>query len=173
MAYRHLPTGSSYSLLDFRFAGMGPDNRWNEPGERTLYLAGDRGILLAEWGRHFDVDRTAALQPELAERTVYRLMLRIEHVLDLRAPETWQALSLDEAPTCFLDRAVARATARYLRRTTTAQALLVPSVAMLDQAHRWNLVVFLDKLPEDPARFITAWHVEGSLQWGAGDSSRA
>jgi hypothetical protein len=35
------------------------------------------------------------------------------------------------------------------------QALLVPSVAFLDDQARWNLVLFLEKLPPDPSRFIS------------------
>ena len=52
-AYRHIPKTSPFDVLDFRFAGLGADNRWNTPGQPTLYLAGDEGVLIAEWGRHF------------------------------------------------------------------------------------------------------------------------
>jgi hypothetical protein len=43
-----------------------------------------------------------------------------------------------------------------LRRTTSAEGLLVPSVAFLDDASRWNLVLFLEKLAQDLPRFMTA-----------------
>jgi len=39
-------------------------------------------------------------------------------------------------------------TARFLRLTTSAEGLLVPSVAFLDDPSRWNLVLFLDKLAD-------------------------
>lgn len=32
----------------------------------------------------------------------------------------------------------------------------MPSVAFLDDASRWNLVLFLEKLPQDLQRFMTA-----------------
>ena len=48
-ALRHIPAGSPYDVLDFRFAGRGTDNRWNQSDSPTLYLAGDEGVLIAEW----------------------------------------------------------------------------------------------------------------------------
>ena len=132
VAYRHIPTGARYDVLDFRYAGRGADNRWNEAGEPTLYLAGDVGVAIAEFGRHFAVDNVPALAPAAVTRTVYRLELTIDRLLDLRAPQLWHALSLQDAPFCFVERGVARATARFLRRTTRTQGLLAPSVAFLD-----------------------------------------
>jgi hypothetical protein len=55
----------------------------------------------------------------------------------------------------FLDSEVARATATFIRRTTSVEALLAPSVAFLDDATCWNLVLFLEKLPGDPNEFVT------------------
>lgn len=165
-AFRHLPTGARYSVLDFRYAGRGADNRWNEPGEPTLYLAGDPGVAIAEFARHFTVNRTPDLGRETVERTVYRLSLGVERLLDLRDPDVWAALSLTDAPHCFLDLALARATARFIRYTTGAQGLLAPSAAFLDQLDRWCLVLFLDKLPADPDDFITSVVVAGPLRWG-------
>ena len=49
-ALRHIPAGSPFDVLDFRYAGRAADNRWNEPGYPTLYLAGDEGVVIAEWG---------------------------------------------------------------------------------------------------------------------------
>jgi hypothetical protein len=40
-AIRHIPAGSRFDVLDTRFAGLAADNRWNEAGEPTFYLAGD------------------------------------------------------------------------------------------------------------------------------------
>jgi hypothetical protein len=48
-----------------------------------------------------------------------------------------------------LGRGVARATATFVRRTTSADTLLVPSVAFLDDPAPWNLVLFLEELPPD------------------------
>lgn len=150
----------------FGYAERGADNRWNEPGEPTLYLAGDIGVAIAEFGRHFAVDNVPALAPATVTRSVYRLELVIDRLLDLRDPRAWQALSLANAPFCFADRAIARATARYVRYTTQAQGLLAPSVAFLDQLDRWALVLFLEKLPADPRAFIPVAKEVGPLRWG-------
>ena len=57
--------------------------------------------------------------------------------------------------TAFSTGILCRATAPYLRTATPAQALLVPSVAFLDDLERWVAVLFLDKLPREPGRFLT------------------
>jgi RES domain-containing protein len=164
-AYRHVPAGAGMDVLDFRYAGRGAENRWNEPGHPTLYLAGDEGVLIAEWGRHFAVNRTPALQNAVVERAVFRLTLEIDQLLDLRAPEVCRALSLTDAPACFTDIGVARATAHFIRRTTAARAMLVPSIGMIDRLDRWCLVFFLEKLP-DPTSFITCVTTCGPLRRG-------
>ena len=165
-ALRHIPAGSPLDVLDFRYAGRGADNRWNESGSPTLYLAGDEGVLIAEWGRHFATNRTAQLQQMTVERSTFSLELSIDHVLDLRSEVVCRALSLDNAPYCFADIGVARATANFVRSTTEAQALLVPSLGFLDDLERWCLVVFLEKLPTDPRGFISSVTRRGPLRWG-------
>ncbi|MDQ3542133.1 MAG: RES family NAD+ phosphorylase, partial [Chloroflexota bacterium] len=139
-AYRHIPSGGNRDVLDFRHAGRQPDNRWNASGEPTLYLAGDPGILIAEWGRHFPVVFDDALQPVTVERTVFRLSLRLQRVVDLRSHA---AVKHAVTSPWFLDRDVTRAVARSVRAAGTAQALIVPSIAFLDDLTRWNLVVFI------------------------------
>lgn len=165
VGYRHLPGGAGYDILDFRFAGLAADNRWNVPGEPTLYVAGDIGVAIAEFGRHFETNRTPDLAAQTVQRTVYRLALQVDYLIDVRQAPVWRALSLENAPFCFSDRNVARATARYLRHTTPAQALLVPSMAVLDQLDRWVLVLFLEKLPVDPHQWIRDVAIEGPLRW--------
>jgi RES domain-containing protein len=165
-ALRHIPACSSIDFLDFRYAGRGSDNRWNEPGSPTLYLAGDEGVLIAEWGRHFENKRTAQLQQMTVERSTFSLELSIDSVLDLRSEEVCNSLPLDNAPYCFADIHVARATANFVRRTTEAQALLAPSMGFLDDLERWCLVAFLEKLPPDPRSFISSVTPRGPLRWG-------
>ena len=165
-ALRHIPAGSPFDVLDFRYAGRGADNRWNEPGSPTLYLAGDEGVLIAEWGRHFETNRTAKLQRMTVERRAFSLEISIDHLLDLRSEGVWSALSLDNAPYCFADVEFARATAHFVRGTTEAQALLVPSMGFLDDLERWCLVAFLEKLPPDPRSFISSVTPCGPLRWG-------
>lgn len=164
-ALRHIPAGARYDVLDFRFAGLGADNRWNERGQPTLYLAGDDGVLIAEWGRHFAVNRAPELEKKTVERRVFRLTLSFDAVLDLRQAAVWDELSLENAPFCFLDIKIARATANFIRASTDAQGILVPSIGFLDQLERWCLVLFLEKLP-DPKEFITAVTPKGPLRRG-------
>lgn len=153
--YRHIPDRSPYPVDDFRFAGLGPDNRWNDPGEPTLYIASDAGLALAEFARHLERDYDPGLQGRPTQRRMYRLHLRLGAVLDFCDPNAWAALGgLADPPTCFLDRAVARATARSVRAATPAVAIRVPSVAFLDDLTRWSLVIFLEKLPDDPRKFV-------------------
>jgi RES domain-containing protein len=166
VAWRHIPAGSPFGVLDFRFAGRAAENRWNEPGQPTLYLAGDEGVLIAEWGRHFATQRSAQLRQMTVERSTFSLELSIDHVLDLRREEVCRSLSIENAPYCFVEMEIARATAHFIRRTTEAQALLVPSMGFLDDLERWCLVAFLEKLPSDPRRFISSVTPRGPLRWG-------
>ncbi len=167
-AFRHLPVGAPYGPLDFSRVGRSPTNRWNDPGDPTLYLAGDEGVLAAEWGRYLLEELSGALATAMVERVVYRLEVELAAVLDLRDPAVLASLSIDGAPTCFLDRAVARAAATFVRRTTAAVGLWVPSVALLDRPERGNLVVFVDKLPADPAAFVRTCTAVGPLRWPGG-----
>jgi hypothetical protein len=59
----------------------------------------------------------------------------------------------------------ARTTATLVRATTSANAILVPSIAFLDDLTRWNLVVFLDTLPVDTSTWITRTEYVGPLRW--------
>jgi len=163
--YRHLPVGVRFDVLNFRYAGKGLDNRWNQPGEPTLYLAGDIGVAIAEWARHIEIDRTPELEVATIERIVYRLRLTIDRVLDLRDPLIWAELSLDDAPIRFLDLPTARATAHFVRNTTEAQGMFVSCVPFIDQLERWCLVLFLDKLPAKPSEYISSVITEGPLRW--------
>jgi len=152
-------------LLDFGLVGRATDNRWNTQGEPTLYLAGDPGVVIAKWGRNFGSRRASEVGSSSFIRSVYRLTLRLRHVLDLRDPIVVGALNLSGCPECFLDRQSARTTAHFLRTTTEAQAMLVPSIAFLDDLTRWNLVVFLEKLPTDSASWIHRTEYIGPLRW--------
>ena len=165
-AWRHIPAGAHLDVLDFRYAGRGADNRWNEPGHPTLYLAGDEGVLIAEWGRHFAIYRTPQLQSMTVERIPYTLEVSIGFLLDLRDTDVCDSFSLTDAPLCFANIAVARATAQLVRGTTEAQALLAPPMEFVDDLDRWCLVVFLEKLPSDPRSFISSVTRCGQLRWG-------
>lgn len=154
-----------FDPLDFQYAGRGFENRWNEKSEPTLYLASDDGVLITEWGRHIDAGRGRDVVPSVIERVVYRFDLSLDAVIDLRNPDIATALSLPNAPYCFLDFVTTRAVAGFIRYSTSVQGLIVPPVGMLDKPDRWNLVLFLEKLPE-PAMFIRAVTNVGPLTRG-------
>lgn len=177
MACRHISDGGMYDILDFKYAGRGRNNRWNVFGEPTLYLGSDHRVAIAEVARHFDEDASQSTKrPErigrrATARRIYDLRIQIEYSLDLRDVSLCAALSLENVPYCFLDRAVARATAQFLRQTTPAQAILVPSMALFDQAERCAIVLFLDKLSPEPRTFITAVEPDGVFHFGDRDSA--
>jgi len=162
-AYRHVTDGARYHVLDLRWAGRGLDNRWNEAGEPTLYLAGDPRVVMAEFARHFEYDRAPKVGSGARARHLYSLHVQVDQMLDLRDPNVWADLGLRNASHCFLERPICRATARYLRTATPAQGLLVPSVGLLDDLERWVAVLFLERLPADPHQFLTAVRDEGLI----------
>lgn len=159
--FRHLPVGSSVDVLDTRFAGLSTGNRWNNAGDPTFYIAGDRAVAIGEFARHLQERFPLTAGPAPVERALYRLDVRLRAMLDLRDPLVRAALGQTGDPHQFLDIAYARATANFVRRTTAAEAVLVPSMAFLDDASRWNLVLFLEKLPADLATFIAARYDSG------------
>lgn len=171
-ACRHIADDATYDILDFSYAGRGRNNRWNVYSQPTLYLASDHRVAIAEFARHFGEDVSLPIKrPETVgwrtvSRRIYDLTVRIERMLDLRDPSLCGALALSDAPSCFLDRAITRATAQFLRQTTPAQALLVPSVALLDQPDRYALVLFLEKLHADPRSFVTSVRRDGIFHFG-------
>ncbi|MEN9567901.1 MAG: hypothetical protein RLZZ69_3097 [Cyanobacteriota bacterium] len=168
-AYRHLPDGN-YDVYNFSYTGLAANNRWNIQGEQTLYLAGGVDVAAGEWSRHYgayklatQVRQTAPLQfnrsQQLAAKTkrrkVYQMTVKLNHTLNLCRHLCWQELSLKDAPNCFLDQKIARATAQFIRQTTIVEAIFVPSMAFLDQMDKWVLVVFLEKLSMDkPLEFL-------------------
>lgn len=158
---RHIPADSRYGVLDFRFAGLSGHNRWNDPGTPTLYLASDRAVAIAEFARHLE-ERPDAARRALRPRTLFELDVTVERLLDLRDRQLLGAIGLDDTSQ-FLERELAAATARYLRELAEIEALLVPSVAFLDQPERWNLVLYLDRLGPDMGRFVRSVREVGSI----------
>ena len=90
-AVRHIPklAEQQYDIHDFSYAGRSAENRWNFQGEPTLYLAKEKNVALAEYARHFKVDRSTSLARQIQERIVYRFDVRLERVLNLCQPEVW------------------------------------------------------------------------------------
>jgi RES domain-containing protein len=153
--YRHLPVGSPYGPLDTRFAARSRENRWNLAGEPTFVLAGDQELLVQELRQHIARDRDAALVPHYVPRQIFALELRLRRVFDLTDRSTIEALGIQDAPECFGERAVARATAGFLRHTRDADGLLVPSLIAPDDPAGWDLIVLIDRLTEPLEAAVT------------------
>jgi RES domain-containing protein len=151
--YRHIPGSSPFGPLDSHFAARSHENRWNRAGEPTLYFASDRAVSIGEFARHFERDRAPELAGLVQTRRVFELEVSLSRVFDLTDPSSTAALGITGAPSCFLDRTIARATAGFLRDVIGVEAILTPSIAFLDQPEHRNLVLFLDRL-EVPLRDI-------------------
>ena len=139
--------------MDFSHCGRSLDHRWNRAGERTLYMASDKSVVLAEFSRHFEESRTKSLMDKLSERTVYNYRLKLESTLDLTNVKVVKALSLDPQRS-FLGKDICRSTASFIRTTTPAQAIFVHSIAFLDDSAKWCLVLFMEKLGPDIGKVI-------------------
>jgi RES domain-containing protein len=124
-------------------------NRWSRPGERTIYLASDKAVALAEFARHLEPDA-----PLVAG--LWTVDVRLDCVVDLRAERP------NADPRWLLDRERCRSLAARFR-ARGVEGLIVPSVAFLDQREHWNLVVFADRL-ESLERLIAAPRPLGSLR---------
>lgn len=168
VGYRHIPKDSEYGPIDFRFAGLARDNRWNHAGEPTFYLAGDLGVAIGEYGRHFRVDRPQELAEQTRERSVYAISVVVDALLDLRDERVHEIFSLRDAPHCFLDKGLCRRIAREVRERSSAQALLVPSMAFLDDTQRWVMALFLEKLP---THFVASVEHQGTFTLRPGERS--
>lgn len=118
------------------------NDRWNRPGEPTIYLALDPGVALAEAGRHMnDSEGTNGCQ------LLVKLRIRADRLVDLRDAATRRVLGVDGGPAAFLDRQRARELAGRLRRDPECRGLLTPSMAVIDDPDRGNLVLFAERLP--------------------------
>jgi RES domain-containing protein len=151
-AYRHIPADGGYDIRDLRFAGRRSAGRWHWQGQRTLYLASDASVAIAEFARHLADDRGGRVSP--ARRAVYELGVRLERVVDVRDRRVLRFIGRDDAPECWLDVRIARAVGTFFRDALRVEAILVPSVAHLDANDRFNLVCFLENLPDDPRAFL-------------------
>ena len=132
-------------------------------GEPTLYLAKEKDVVLAEYARHFKVDRTPRLAAQTYRRQVFCFRVELEYVLDLRNPKLWTELYLKDAPDCFKDKTIARATANFIRHTTSTQAIIVSSVVFLDELEQWCLILFLEKL-QLAGKFLPSVEADGFFQ---------
>src|SRR4051812_8639738 len=70
-------------------------NRWSGPGEATIYLAGDPGVALAEFGRHWP--------DKLKTTCIWSVELRLRAAVDLRRTSTRSELGIPEDPAWIRD----------------------------------------------------------------------
>ncbi len=125
-----LPSASPSDLISDK------QNRWNEDGERTIYLSGDIALSLIESGRHPD---------DLKGRSILvRLDVDLPSAIDLRDGAVRDALGLPNGVGWVLDQERTRQVSRELRESGACDGLIVPSAGALDQLDRWNTVVFAD-----------------------------
>ncbi len=150
---RSVPDRPDVDPLDFRYAGVASGNRWNDAGTPAVYFASTWETSLAEYSRNLDASTFG--RGGRSRRAVFRIGVTLDHIVDLTEPRVIADLGLaHQAPTSFLDRNVARATARrVLGSSPTVQGLRVPSMAFLDRPSEWNLVVYLERV--DPSRAFT------------------
>jgi RES domain-containing protein len=116
-------------------------DRWSAPGTRTAYLAGDPLVAIAEYARHAGADDG----PPRDERRLVQLRLEPVRALDLREPAVLAAVGTC-CPTDFTDRGLARRVALAIRSDGICEALVVPSIAFVDQSERFNVVLFLEAI---------------------------
>jgi RES domain-containing protein len=129
-------SGPSGGRLDADALVTTDGNRWSEPGEPTVYLAGDPGVALAEVGRHW----TSAIE----RQTLWRVDLHLSAAMDLRRQEVRAAVGIPPDARWYLDRDRCRQLARRTR-AAGCDGIIVPSVAFLDDVERWNAVIFVDR----------------------------
>lgn len=148
----------------------GGDDRWNRPGEPTLYLALDPGVALAESGRHLAAgpsaaDGRASSTPGQAIEChrLVRLRTVARDLLDLRDPAVMSEVGV-AGPAAFLDRAAARQVAGRLRAGGACRGLVVPSVAFLDDLSRGNLVLFMEHIPGGVDEVVAGWEEAGRIE---------
>lgn len=165
-ATRHIPDGRD--PLDFSYAAVSPYNRWNDQGVPAVYLAAGRDVCAAEYGRHLDASEIGNIPR--AKRAVYEYGVDLRFVLDIRTSDAQAEVGLTPL-TKILNRDDCRAAARIARGLDSRlEALLVPSVAFLDDMTRWSLVVYLDRTTSVEA--FTSVRRVGTLSYTSSSTER-
>jgi RES domain-containing protein len=140
--------------LDVHAIVSSEGNRWNGPGEPTIYLAAHASVAMAELGRH--------LGSSPSQTAIWELRVSLCAVVDLRGAPIVRGQSGPDS-TWILDRTRSRALARAFRERGDCDGLVVPSAAFLDDPDRWNLVVFVERLQRPleevlvPVRSLGVW----------------
>ena len=142
---RHVPTGATHGILDATHAARSRRNRWNEAGTPTFCFASDIAVVVAEFGRHIQAELPDGEQERQA-RDVWKVPISLGRVIDFRDPAASASIGLSKIDDWIGDIDRTQATARYVRQHADVQGLLVPSMGFLDDAARWNIVVYLDRI---------------------------
>jgi RES domain-containing protein len=142
---RHIPAGAGRGVLDATHAGRSRRNRWNEAGTPTFFFASDIAVVVAEFGRHIRAELPAGAAERQA-RDVLSLPITNPRPTHFRDPAAAGSIGLPSVAHWIRDVDRTQATARYLRQHADVQGPLVPSMAFLDDAARWNVVVYLDRI---------------------------
>jgi len=158
---RSIPDRREADPLDFRYAGVAADNRWNARGVPAGYFSATWTACASEYARHLEDSPFGSARRK--DRAVFCVRIRLTYVLDLTDDRVLAELGIaGMAPDLFLDAAQTRAlAARLLKEHPQLQAIRVPSVALLDRPIHWNLVVFLDRI--DVARALQNRGRRGTL----------
>lgn len=162
--FRHIPGTSPFGPLETRFAGRSRENRWSRDGEPSLVFASHRAVLIGEYARHFERGRAPELAESVQTRRVFEIELSLSRVFDLTDPAAVAALGIADSPTCFQDRAAARATAGFLREVIGVEAILTPSLVFPELPEYRNLVLFLDRLQRPLDEIVQQIEAAGSFQ---------
>lgn len=157
-AFCHVPADAPLDLSKLAESD-GDDDRWNAPGQPTIYLALDVAVALAEYARHVTSDDA---------RRLLRFDVRLDGVADLRHRHERADNGHDGPPVELADRAVARRVAASARSDSSCRGLIVPSIAFPDDPSRGNLVVFADRLPAALADWLGPPTTVGQVELVAG-----
>jgi RES domain-containing protein len=132
-------------------------NRWNDPGEPTVYLAGDLGLTLVEAGRHLAADA------EVEPRAIWTARGETDGIVDLCDAELRHTLGLDDE-LWFLDRGRTRGVAARLRDLDGVAGLIVPSAGSPDDLERTNLVLYADRFTQPLEAILLEPRVVGRIE---------
>jgi RES domain-containing protein len=146
--------------LDRLVSDDGEDDRWNAPGEPTVYLATELPVALAELARHLRVGGGG----EPVRRRLLGLTIDVDDLLDLRCESARRAVGAPTDPAGLRDRDAARAIGRRAREELAANGLLAPSMAFPDDSDRLNLVLFMERLGGDIGDLVTKTHEAGLVE---------
>src|SRR5215218_411028 len=118
--YCHAPADQPFNLAVLGRPDDGHE-RWGTSGSRTVFLASDPAIAIAEYARHRRPGAPAD------ERRVMGMRLRAVTMLDLRRSRVADALGISSPSRHVGDREIARRVASDVRETGLCQAMIVPS----------------------------------------------